>query len=278
MARVDGWVEMAYNRETMPRFRFGCVPYLNAKPLIAYYDTPAGRHEAEIVFGPPSALAGWVDKGEVDVALASSFFAVADPAYTIVPEVSISSRGAVDSVRLFSKVPFGDIGRIALDVSSMTSNHLVRIILAERYSCKPEMITLEPNLAAMLAQADAAVLIGDTGMDADGAGLNVLDLGAAWNEMTGLPFVWAAWLGRGVLDEDICSSLVRAKTWGLERIQKVAEDESKRLGWPQSRCLRYLAEVIDYDLTSEHLDGLQTFSHYCAKMGFTNTRITSSRA
>jgi len=252
----------------MPLFRIGCVPFLNAKPLVAYYATPEGEAEATVLFGPPSQLARWVDEGKVDVALASSFFAAAEPAYRIVPGVSISSLGAVDSVRLFSKVPFPEINSLALDSSSMTSNRLAQIILDKKYGCKPRTSTLEPRLDQMLSQCDAAVLIGDIGMDADGDGLSALDLGAAWNELSGLPFVWALWLGKAGLSDELSTSLVRATEYGIQYIEAIAQQERQRLGWQYSRCLRYVAEVIDYDLSERHLEGFNLYKALCKDAGF----------
>lgn len=256
----------------MFRFRIGCVPYLNAKPLIAYYQ---GREVAEVILSPPSQLANLLETNQADVALASSFFAI-DSGYRIAPGASISSQGAVDSVRLFSKTPFGDIRSLALDAGSMTSSHLVQIILAKRYDCFPRTSVCRPELTEMLQQHDAALLIGDSGMDAVGSGLYILDLGAAWNDLAGLPFVWALWLGKEKLDKELCDSLASAKKWGMERLDEIAQTESARLGWPKSRCLRYLAEVIDYDLTERHFEGLALFARYCFEMGFTKSSFIPS--
>lgn len=252
----------------MPRFRIGCVPFLNAKPLVAYYATPEGEAEAEVIFGPPSQLAAWVDRGEVDVALASSYFAAADPGYAIAPGISISSLGAVDSVRLFSKVPLPEIRTLALDESSMTSNHLALLLLAKKYGCRPAAATMPPDLTRMLSNKDAAVLIGDLGMESDGDGLTVLDLGAAWNELSGLPFVWAVWLGREGLSDELAASLLHAKDYGMRHIEDIARAESERLNWPYGRCLRYVAEVIDYDLTDLHIQGFRLYRDLCAEAGF----------
>ena len=96
---------------------------------------------------------------------------------------SISSLGEAASVRLFSKWPFREIQSLALDASSLTSNHLAQVLLAERYGVRPTICHLAPDLSAMLSQADACVLIGDKGMEADGAGLEVMDLGSEWVAM-----------------------------------------------------------------------------------------------
>ncbi|MGI8924642.1 MAG: menaquinone biosynthetic enzyme MqnA/MqnD family protein [Fimbriimonadales bacterium] len=255
----------------MPRYRIGCVPFLNAKPLVALFAGPEGRHLAEVEFAPPSRLADWVLDGRVDVALASSFFALSHPEFKVAPGVAIASQGKVRSVRLFSRRPFHEIESLALDSESMTSNHLARIILQEKYGILPECFTRDPVLEAMLAEADAAVLIGDAGMAADATGLEAMDLGGAWNELTGLPFVWAMWIGKQRLTPDLAGALISAKEFGMEHLEQIAKEESARLEWPFGLCFEYLTESIDFDLSHRHLEGFSRFATYCAAMGFTDS-------
>ena len=112
----------------------------------------------------------------------------------------------------------------------------------------------------MLRQADACLLIGDAGMLADGNGLNVLDLGHAWRRLTGLPFVYAVWLGQAEnLTPHLIQSLTAAKAWGVTQTEFIAEEESQRIGASVRQCRHYLTEVMDYDLGEEHLRALATF-------------------
>lgn len=250
------------------RYSLGCVPFLNAKPLIHYFSTPsADLLPVEVSFAVPTDLAEWVANGSVQAALASSYFALAQPGAVVAAGVSISSFGPVESVRLFSKRPFSEIRSLALDSGSMTSNHLSKIILAERYGVYPVATTAKPNLDDMLAAADAAVLIGDAGMTAAADGLFVMDLGAAWHEMTGLPFVWALWIGTDGLTDDLAALLSDAKRYGVRNLEDIAQSESKRLGIPYHRCLRYLAEIIDCDLTPAHIEGFSRFARLCLAHG-----------
>ena len=175
------------------RFRVGCVPYVNARPLVACFDQP--NEFVEVVYDVPSRLPALLDSGEVDAILVSSIEYLRREDLVIAADVGIMSNGPVASVRMLSKVPLEEIQTLALDESSMTSNMLAQIILAER-GVRPSLVTMEPDQAAMLAACDACVLIGDKGLEADGTGLVDVDLGAAWTEMTGEPFVWALWLSR----------------------------------------------------------------------------------
>lgn len=179
----------------MAQFRVGCVPYVNARPLVAAFDRP--NEFIEVIYDIPSRLPALLDSGEVDAILVSSIELLRRDDLLPVAEVGIMSYGPVKSVRMLSKVPLTDIKTLALDVSSLTSNILAQIILAEQ-GVFPMTETVSPDASNMLASHDACVLIGDKGFEADGTGLVDIDLGEAWTDLTGLPFVWALWLGKNV--------------------------------------------------------------------------------
>lgn len=242
--------------------QIGSVPYLNEKPLTRWFSqTEEGRASGfEVVYAVPSALARMLEEGEIAAALVSSFEYFRTPGYVIVPSVSISGQDAIESVRAFAKLPWRRIESLALDTSSLTSSALLQILLAEQLDSHPAFLHAAPDQDAMLAQADACLLIGDKGMLAESRGLNVLDLGHAWRRLTGLPFVYAVWLG---LEENITPNLVQsltiAKSWGLTQIEAIAEEEALRIGATVQQCRHYLTEVMDYDLDEEHLKALETF-------------------
>lgn len=160
---------------------------------MACFDQP--NPFVEVVYDVPSRLPALLDSGEVDAILVSSIEYLRRDDLVIAADVGIMSNGPVASVRMLSKVPLETIKTLALDQSSMTSNMLAQIILAEK-GVRPRLVTMEPDQTAMLAECDACVLIGDKGLEADGTGLVDVDLGAAWTEMTGEPFVWALWLAK----------------------------------------------------------------------------------
>jgi chorismate dehydratase len=240
----------------------GSVPYLNEKPLTWWFSrTDAGKASGiEVVYAVPSKLARMLAAGEIAAALVSSFEYFRTPGYSVVPGVSISGQDTIESVRAFAKVPWRRIESLALDTSSLTSVALLKILLAEQLDSYPAFLHAAPNLEEMLGQADACLLIGDKGMQANGAGLNVLDLGHAWRRLTGLPFVYAVWLGK---EENITPHLVEclatAKTWGLTQVEAIAKEEAQRIGTSVRQCRHYLTEVMDYDLGEEHLQALAAF-------------------
>lgn len=253
----------------MAEYRLGCVPYLNARPLIAPLE---GDPKFAIQYDPPSSLPALIESGEVHAAMVSSIFALQTPSARVAAGVSISSRGRVESVRLFSRVPFDGIQTLALDTSSLTSSALCRVILAERFGCEATTLDLEPNLELMLSSADAALLIGDPGMSAKPSDeLFVLDLGKAWEDMTGLPFVWALWIGGEGLDDWLAARLAQARTEGVASIEAIAEREAAVRGWSLATCRHYLAEVMEYTLDDEHFEALNRFGEMCAARGLLKT-------
>ncbi len=244
-------------------WRIGSVPYLNAKPLTALFDSDGGT--ATVLYAPPSTLGEWLKEGTVDSALVSSIVALTSAGACIAPDISISSYGEVQSVRLFSRAPFHLIETLALDPASLTANLLARVVLAERYGAYPDCALGDGTLEGSLRYAEAVVLIGDAGMVAEGGNLLCLDLGAEWASLTGKPFVWALWVGFGGLTPELGEELGRSKSFGLAHLEEIAEREAKRLGIAQERCFKYLSEVIDYSLTPAHWEGMEVFGYLCVK-------------
>src|SRR5262249_32385314 len=142
--------------------RIGAVNYLNTKPLICDLEQLAS--EAELVLEVPSKLADMLADGRLEVALIPVIEYFRAGTYSVVPDISIASRGPVLSVTLFSRVPWKDIRRVALDQGSRTSAALTRVILGHRYGVLPEVVQLPLDREAESADADAVLLIGDRAM------------------------------------------------------------------------------------------------------------------
>lgn len=249
--------------------RIGSVPYLNAAPLVAWFRSPMGKESGvEVVYEVPSQLARMVRKGELACALVSSIELFRHPDWSAVPQVAIASTGRVLSVRLFSKVPFERVRSVALDTSSLTSSALVQVLFARWWQAKPEYLPAAPDLEAMLNRADSALLIGDKGMLAQAKGLYVADLGEEWFHWTGLPFVWALWLGkREHVQPRLVQTLLKARDWGLENIEQIIRAETARLRVEESLVRDYLCHIMQYQMTPAHEEALARFREECQKLG-----------
>ncbi len=235
--------------------RLGAVSYLNAAPHVHGLDgDPGFRLEREV----PSRVARRLHAGEVDLGLIPSIeYAFGD--YAIVPGAAIASRGEVRSVCLFHHGPLERVRRVALDTSSRTSAALVRILLRERLGRDPQYVPMGPSLVDMLAVADAALLIGDPALDHEGNAAR-LDLGQAWLELTGLPFVFAFWAGRpGAVGSAGVRRLQEALASGLGALPQIAAAHAGGDARRAAKYEAYLRERIVFRLGEEEQEGLREF-------------------
>ena len=141
------------------KFRVGSVPYLNARPLVAFLEKLSVAARIELSYAVPSLLAEQLESGILDAANVSIFELFRQPNLFLLPGMSISAYGPVESVRLFYKPPLASVQKIALDSSSLTSVALLKILL-KNLGISPQYISHSPDLPSMLQNADAALLIG----------------------------------------------------------------------------------------------------------------------
>lgn len=248
--------------------RLGAVSYLNVRPLVHGLD--ARPDLFTLRFDVPSVCARLLEAGEIDLGMVPSVAHLDRPGDRIVPGVCIGSDGPVASVALFSRRPVAEIRRIALDTSSRTSAVLTRILCARRFGISPSFVPMPPDLDAMLAAADAALIIGDPALfiDAAARGVQKIDLGQAWTEMTGLPFVWAFWAGRpDAADGEIVEALEQAAEAGMRDSDAVAD--AYCAGAPERLPLarRYLREHLMFRLTPRAVDGLRAYYREAEAVG-----------
>jgi chorismate dehydratase len=253
--------------------RLGAVSYLNTRPHVyGLLDHP----DFEVRFDVPSRCAELLEANQIDLGLIPSFeygrrqtLGLRDE-YFIVPRIAIASTDAVDSVAMFTRKPIGEIRTIALDTSSRTSANLLRLLCAAWFKIEPAFVDAPPDLDRMLADADAALLIGDPALftDADALGLTKIDLGSTWREMTGLPFVWAFWAGRiDAAPPDVCRALAEARDRGVQAIDRIAADYAPNDGARAAKVARYLKESIAYDLEGPFESGLRRYYALLAQYG-----------
>jgi chorismate dehydratase len=251
------------------KIRVGAVSYLNTKPLIE--GLPRFAPNAELVLDVPSRLADLLAAGDLDVGLIPvvEYFRAGN--YTIVPGVSIASRGPVLSVTLFSRVPWPEIRSVAMDEGSRTSVALTRTLLEKRYGIRPRAEQLPLGVAADDMTTDAVLLIGDRAMKACLPGFaHSYDLGQEWFEWTGLPFVYAVWAVREGIDlRGVDRALRQCRDHGLAQVGQIAEREAVELGLDAGFCRRYLGNILSFDLGPREIAGLRKFHELACDLGLT---------
>ena len=184
----------------------------------------------------------------------------------LVPGPAVISKGPVASVALFTAREPRDIRTVAMDSSSRTSVALATMLLQREFGVTPTAVSMAPDLDAMLAAADAALIIGDVALFLEPA-IQKIDLGDLWSRSTGLPFVYAFWAGwpDAVTPEEV-EALQRARDEGVAHAADVARayfpDDPAR----EAVAKQYLRDNIRYFLGDEELEGLRMFYRYAAEL------------
>jgi chorismate dehydratase len=229
----------------------------------------------------PSVCARLLHEGAIDVGLIPSIEYLRGPKpYALVPGPAVSSRGPVRSVAIYTRVEPRDIKTIAMDSSSRTSVVLTTVLLRRVFDVTAVPVSMAPDLEAMLAKADAALLIGDYPLFLDHATVRLkpdttphstiqkIDLGELWTRTTGLPFVYACWTGTpDALTPVDVEVLQRARDEGAAHTDTVARAYYPGDAARQAVASRYLRDNIRYTLGPEELEGLQTFYRFADELG-----------
>ena len=266
--------------------RVSVVRYLNTAPLVWGLDRGPERKRYRLSFTVPAACAEALRTGAAEVGIVPSIEYQRIPTLKIIPGISVASEQQVQSVLLVSRGPARKAKKVALDTSSRTSVALTKILFARHWHREPDYAEAQPDLKAMLAAADAALLIGDPALRftlrsrgpqgeewAREENLHIYDLAEEWARLTNLPFVFAFWAVRGdrVRDprqrQQLTHSFQRARDLGLEHLPEIAHQAAVELGLPGRQLERYLRTAIQYRLDARHQAGLEYFFKYAHELG-----------
>jgi chorismate dehydratase len=266
--------------------KISIVKYLNAVPL--GWGILEGRQSEkfEPLLHTPSECADQLQQGKVDIGLIPSIEFQRIPGAKIVPGPVIACRHRVRSVLLISVLPLWKVKTVAVDTSSRTSAVLARIVFDEFFHTRPDFRPAAPDLAAMLAESDAAVLIGDAALrfiqeneqpNAEKQKallkygpepLEVFDLAERWKFLTGLPFVFAFWAVRpGVPTEGIVEALKESREFGVQNIPEIARRYAAELSLKEEFLREYLTENVHYYMDDACAEGLRQFYDMAAHVG-----------
>ncbi|HLW36731.1 MAG TPA: menaquinone biosynthesis protein [Chthoniobacterales bacterium] len=236
----------------MNSLRIGCVKYLNARPLIEGW-------EGNVVLDHPSALCAQLARGDLDVALVSSFEFLRNPIYRIVDRVAIASNGPVYSVVVAYRGKFADVKEIALDPAAQTSGNLLRCLLGQ--------LNLTPRVTSSPSDESARLIIGDQAIRfraEHGADYQFWDLGEQWKKLLRLPFVYALWLIRPEVENSkaVADRLRALRDDNLRNIDSIIAREAE---FSPEFCRRYYGEHLRFSFGDEEQRGLSRFAELCRK-------------
>ena len=269
--------------------RIGRIPYINCYPVYGAIDRGLIQIDAELVDGVPTALNARIASGELDVSVVSAVeYARDSRRYLLLPDLAISCDGPVRSVMLFSKRPATELGsrRVLVSRSSMTSVALLELLFENVWHTRPAFVPTDAEITDVARfgaeEHDARLVIGDAALlletrsrqprDSD-SGLSyrfAYDLGDAWKQWTGLPFVFAVWVAQRnvVVDAALAvhAGLINSRNWGIANVPELARQASSVTGVPIVACKEYLSG-LDYGLSYPHLAGLTEFYRRLVQRG-----------
>jgi chorismate dehydratase len=263
--------------EPVSRPRVCAVSYLNTVPLVwGMLHSPDSqlREAFDLRFALPSDCAAQLASGAADIGIIP-VIEMARQKLEYFRGAGIACHGPVRSILLISKVPMSRMKTLAVDAASRTSVMLARVILAEKFGVEPSLIARPADLASMLGEADAALIIGDPALQLDPATLpfETLDLGGEWTSMTGLPMVFAVWSctkefrRKEVIQDRHAKVFLESCRYGLEHAADIARVEGPARGVSEELALRYITQHIVYELGEKDYEGLELYVKMAMAVG-----------
>lgn len=254
--------------------KIGKIPYANLFPI--FYVLERKYRSYEFVEGVPSELNKMIRNGQLDICPSSSIEYLLRPSYyRLIDGHSISSRGSIMSILLFTRYPIERLNdiRIGYSYQSETSVALLHIILKKFYGIS---FTLDVSKSPEYSDYEAFLLIGDDALrwgsrsKMEGNWL-MYDLGKLWYEHTGLPFVFALWIARKELPLEDLKRFIRdldcAKDIALKNLKEIARYSTLKEFMSEQEILSYW-RLIDYDLNDKHREGLRLFEYYLKEINY----------
>ncbi len=259
----------------MRKLRIAAISYLNTAPLMWDFEHGDAASHFEISYTLPSTCARALADGSADIGIIPAAAYAQIPGLKVLPGVAIASRRAVRSILLVSRAPINMIQTVALDTSSLTSVALAKVLFEKWLGGGRTYTSMAPDIHQMLAQNDAALVIGDPALQIDRSRYLTLDLAEEWIRHTGKPFVFAFWAVRSEALRDADPALdlpavfAESRDHGLraKNLAKISREWAPRLGLSEADIRSYLTENIHYELDPECMAGLQLFYRYAAEMG-----------
>ena len=293
---VEFWPDLKFISDAPQRaLRVGCVPYLNAKPLVHGLGREmgpwglvggdevgeemgeGGGDEPTVEFVAPAKLLPKLESGTLDVALLPVIdLWRSEVPLQVVTNGRIGCDGPTWTVRLFSRVPIEEVTTVHCDTESHTSAGLVEVLLMSRYETEMEAVDFKPTAGNMewLREDDgpeAVLLIGDKVVASPpprGVYPYEWDLGEVWREEEDLPFTFAVWATRyGVDLRGLPKRLDKTLERNLADIVGLVERYAGPHGWDAGQAAEYMGGVLQYRVDCDDLEGMRRFGELAAMSG-----------
>lgn len=240
---------------THTRIKVGAVSYLNTRPLLYGIERLPIREHLHLTSHYPAEVARQLLQQEIDMGLVPVAILAQMPQYWIEADYCIGANGPVATVGIYSDVPLQQVDTLYLDYQSRTSVALAQVLLKHHWQLSPQLLPAYPGFEKDIKGRTAGLVIGDRAFVQKKQNKYEYDLAEAWKKMTGLPFVFAAWVANKPLPDDFVDAFNRANAWGLSRLPEVIA------AMPPSPhdLLTYYTRHISYQLNEEKRAGMQHF-------------------
>mgnify|MGYP001037738904 CR=1 FL=1 len=252
----------------VPPLRLGLVPYLNVQPMV--YGLHESFPQLQLQSAVPRKLERMLANDQINLGIVPVFSAFMDPARAIYAAPVIGSDGPVYSVLIVSQQPMEQLHRIWRDPHSLTSNALAAVLLKNHW--KLDLSRLADAISPELRQGEGRVIIGDPAIRERRHFQYVYDLGEAWKQWTGLPFVFAAWIGRdgqhiGQLREALMIMVKR----NMQRLPEVVHSYATLHELPAEELVVYLRDYLTFNFDAREHQAIERFHAECRNLGLTAT-------
>jgi chorismate dehydratase len=238
------------------KVKVGIVSYLNTRPLIYGLRLPPVSEQIELIEEHPAKLADMLISGEIDLGLIPVATIPQLKEHYIVCDYCIGTEGEVASVCLFSEVPVQEIKKVYLDYQSRSSVALLQWLMKEYWGIHPEIIHAEDDsFRKEIKGTTAGLVIGDRAFEQRKVSTFIYDLGAEWRSITGLPFVFAAWVSNKPLPESFIKTFNDANALGLNFIDEIVAANAFEL----YDLKKYYNLHISYKLDERKREGMKRF-------------------
>jgi len=243
--------------------RISAVNYTNTKPFIYGLQHDPIRQQIDLSLDTPSDCAQKLIDNKADIGLIPVAAILNLPYWQLVSDYCIGSVGAVNSVFIFSNCRIEEVENIQLDPESRSSNNLAKVLLKNYWKIAPKQITDAPDYANFTGIKTAFVQIGDRTFGKKNQYSFVYDLSEIWQKMTGLPFVFAAWVANKPIDRKFMSGFNTALKAGLDARENVLAELPQ---YDNFDLRDYLFHKLDFNLTDDKREAMNRFLTYIKEL------------
>ena len=231
------------------------MSYLNTKPLIYGFEKGRMKNEVDLLTDFPASIADMLISNEVDIALVPVATIPSLTEYYIITDYCIGTTGEVASVCLFSDVPLNEIKTILLDYQSRSSVGLLKILLKDYWKLNVDLISVDAGYEEKIFDTTAGLVIGDRAFIQRKKSKYIYDLGTAWKEMTGLPFLFAAWIANKKLPQTFVEKFNQTTGEGFKHIPEIIVANP----YTHYDLKKYYEENISFNLDDDKRRGLKEY-------------------